>query len=119
MARDTLFVLKERFSDSNDRNSGESFFCPQCAEISGVLSYFPELRHNLDVRYVDFQRPRAGIVELLGQSHQGCPVLVLASEPTEETKSLVTGNVNGNWFISGPREIARYWAVTRGTSRPH
>ena len=67
MERDTLFLLKEAFVDGG----GQPYFCPDCATVNGVLSYFPALRHDLDVRYVDFQRPRSEIVALLDEAHQG------------------------------------------------
>ena len=46
MQRDILFVLKEKF----EGGPGQPYYCPHCAEITGVLGYFPELRHQLDVR---------------------------------------------------------------------
>lgn len=113
--RDTLFLLKERFSDGE----GDNYFCPHCAEITGVLTYFPDLKDRLDIHTVDFKRPRAEIVELLDADHQGCPVLILAGSPPEEAAHLVSGQIKGRFYISGPREIARYWSQVYGTARPH
>ncbi len=115
MERDILFVLKEKFEDG----PGQPYFCQQCAEITGVLSYFPELRHHLDVRFVEFPRPRKAIIELIGEANQGCPVLVLANKPDAEALKWVTGDLNGRYFVSGPGEIARYWAHTFNIARPH
>jgi len=115
MQRDILFLLKEKFEDG----PGQPYYCPQCAEINGVLAYFPELRHRLDVRYVDFPRPRQAIIELIGEASQGCPVLVLGEKPEAELMELTSGNLNGRYFISGPGEIARYWARVHNISRPH
>ncbi len=84
-----------------------------------MLAYFPSLRHGLDVRYVDFQRPRAQMVELIGEANQNCPTLVLAEKPGMDALEMTTGSFNGRYFISGPREIARYWSYVHGTSRPH
>ena len=36
--RDTLFLLPPGFADNNRRE-----YCPECAEIWGVLSYYPAL----------------------------------------------------------------------------
>ncbi len=77
MDRDVLFLLKEAFNDG----TGRPYFCPDCAYVNGVLSYFPTLRHHLDIRYVDFQKPRQMIVDMIGLEHQGCPVLILAKPP--------------------------------------
>ncbi len=113
--RDILFLLKESFADG----AAVKFYCPQCAEINGVLNYFPSLRHSLDIRYVDFPKPRQPIVELIGDAHQGCPVLVLADKPGLDALEMMSGEVRGKFFVSGPREIAMYWAHLHGISRPH
>jgi hypothetical protein len=42
MARDLLFLLKEDFPDG----PGAPYYCPDCAQITGVLAYFPKLRYN-------------------------------------------------------------------------
>ncbi len=115
MQRDILFLLKENFVDG----PGQAYFCPHCAELTGVLAYFPQLRHDLDVRYVDFSRPRRELVELLGEANQNCPMLILADKPGIDALEMMSGSHNGRYFVTGPREIARYWAHTRNISRPH
>lgn len=115
MGRDLLFLLKEDFADG----AGAPYYCPDCAQITGVLSYFPKLRHHLDVRYVDFARPRKEIVSLLSEQHQGCPVLILDQPPGMDALAYITGQVNGKSFISGAKAIASYWSYKYGTSRPH
>ena len=115
MQRDILFLLKEKFEDG----PGQPYYCPHCAEITGVLGYFPELRNQLDVRYVDFPRPRKDLVELIGETNQNCPMLVLAEKPGMDALEMMTGSFNGKYFLSGPREIARYWAHVHNISRPH
>jgi len=72
-----LFLLKEDFPDG----AGLPYFCPDCATIAGVLSYFPKLRHSLDIRYADFPAARAEIVALIGNDNQNCPVLILDKSP--------------------------------------
>jgi len=69
MEKDILFLLEKDFTDGGS----EPFYCPESALIEGVLSYYPHLREHLDVRYVNFAKPRAKIVELLGESNQSCP----------------------------------------------
>lgn len=115
MGRDLLFLLKEDFVDG----AGAPYFCPDCAQITGVLSYFPKLRHHLDIRYVDFARPRKEIVSLLGEQHQGCPVLILDQPPGMDALAYMTGQVGGKSFVSGAKAIASYWSYKYGVSRPH
>jgi len=71
-----LFLLKADFQDVN-RNPEAKYFCRDCTPIEGLLSYYPELRNEIEVVYVDFARPRKVLVDLLGEENQGCPVLVL------------------------------------------
>jgi hypothetical protein len=113
--RDILFMLKRSFEDG----PGKAYFCPHCAELSGVLAYFPEMHYRLDIRYVDFARPRQELVVLLGEANQNCPVLILASPPPLDATELVTGQVGGRFFVNGPKAIANYWSHVQGISRPH
>lgn len=81
-----LFLLKSDFEDKK-LNPKRKYFCPQCAIIEGVLAYFPKLKTKIDITYVDFERPRKIIVDLIGEENQSCPVLVLEdgsfiNEPT-------------------------------------
>jgi hypothetical protein len=71
-----LFLIKADFKDLK-RADGLNYFCPDCVTIEGLLSFYPELRNELEVNYVDFNRPRKGLVDLLGEENQSCPVLVL------------------------------------------
>ncbi len=115
MTRDVLFLLKENFEDG----PGTAYFCPDCAYINGLLSYFPRIRHNLDVRYVDFPRPRTEIIDLIGPEFQGCPMLVLGADPGVDSAEFGIGQSNGRFFISGAKKIAQYWSQVYGISRPH
>jgi hypothetical protein len=74
---DTLFLLTPGFTDSARDGEGKKYYCPDCAFLEGVLACCPELRTQLDVRYVAYPRPRREIVELVGEAHQGCPNLLL------------------------------------------
>ena len=71
-----LFLLKADFQDAN-RADGKRYFCPDCVMIEGLLSYYPRLLNELEVKYVNFARPRPALVDLLGEENQSCPVLVL------------------------------------------
>jgi hypothetical protein len=70
-----LFLIKADFLDAS-RADGKIYFCPDCSPIEGLLSYYPRLREELDVQYVDFNRPREILVDLIGEANQSCPVLV-------------------------------------------
>lgn len=74
---DILFLLKPTFSDKERDDGDKHYYCPDCAFIEGVLSYYPRLREQLDIRYIDFPKPRKEIVKLVGGKHQGCPNLIL------------------------------------------
>jgi hypothetical protein len=76
MTRDILFLLHPRFVSE----TGVRQFCPETMLIEGVLSCFPDLRSRLDIRYVDFPKPRLPIVEVVGEAKQGSPLLVRHSE---------------------------------------
>lgn len=115
MARDTLFLLKSDFIDG----AGAPYFCPDCAQITGVLDYFPKLRYELDIRYVDYARPRREIVAILSEQHQGCPVLILDQAPPMDALAYMTGHANGKSFVAGAKAIASYWSYKYGVSRPH
>ncbi len=113
--RDILFLLKPGFEEN-----GERWFCPYCAQLAGFLEYFPAARATLDVREVDFARPRREIVELIGEEWQSCPVLVLAADsrvPEELEGDVVTSR--GRRAISATKAILRYLAVSRGLPLPH
>ena len=112
MNKDVLFLLPPGFEDNNRRE-----FCPECAEIWGVLSYFPAIRESLEIRYQPIARPRLELVAKLGEAHQNCPTLVLAkgaeAGPHAEVKES-----QGVRFIDNARDIAKYFAHKFGTPFP-
>ena len=56
MLHDQLFLLRADFADP--AFGPGAYHCTDCARIEGLLSYFPRLRTQLDVTYVDLPRPR-------------------------------------------------------------
>jgi len=72
------------FAD-NDRRE----YCPECAEIWGVLSYYPAIQQSVEMTYQPIAKPRADLVALLGDKNQNCPTLVLA-EGSPELQKFVT-----------------------------
>ena len=80
---DILFLLNPNFTDAARDSEGKRYYCPSCAFLEGVLHYCPELREKLDIRYIDYPRPRREIIALVGDAHQGCPNLIL--DPANHT----------------------------------
>ena len=99
MSRDLLFLLKHDFQDG----PGAPYYCPECTQTNGVLAYYPQLRHALDVRYVDFRRPRVEFVALVGEVNQICPVLILA----DDSRAPVTGSRLGTSADAGSSRARR------------
>jgi hypothetical protein len=115
MNRDRLYLIKPDFSDRENK----VFFCPGCAQMVGLLDYYPALKQNLDVHLVDFQRPRPALVGLLGAENQSCPVLVLQCEPKNLPANIKMQQANGHYFVEGADEIATYLAHAYSTGLPH
>jgi len=115
MKRDHLYLIKHGFLD---RGNGP-YFCPGCAEMTGLLELYPMLKQHLDIRYVDFARPRPELVSLIGEENQSCPVLVLDAVPSNPPVGLKVRHANGRAFVEGAREIAEYLAHVHGTGIPH
>lgn len=110
--RDTLFLLAPGFKDKNRRE-----FCPECAEIWGVLGYFPAIREALDIRYQPLSHPRPALVERLGEGEWNCPTLILATGAQAGPYAKVKTS-NGAAFLDNARDIAIYFAHIFGTPFP-
>lgn len=94
-----LFVLNMPFEDG----PGKMWICSHCALIEGALSVNQHWQDLVDIRRIDFAKPRAEIVELLGESNQWLPVLIL----------------EGNSTITDPVEIIDYLAQEFGGAMVH
>ena len=110
MTRDRLFLLRPGFEDQ-----GRAWFCADCAAVEGFLGYYPHVREAIDVVYVPYPRPRALMIELLGEDHQSLPRLVLARR--EEGDGI--GQANGRSFIADSGPITRYLAARYDAAPPH
>lgn len=107
-----LFLLKPGFTDASRDKEGEKFYCPECAEFEGVLSYFPILKENLEIVRVDYQRPRQILVELLGADNQSCPVLVL-DKPEDESVDTGYFSVAGKLKFTNRAELISNYLAER------
>ena len=57
MPRDTIFMLAPGFEDNNRRE-----FCPECAELFGILSYYPAIRDAVEIVHVGIDHPRGRLL---------------------------------------------------------
>ncbi len=112
MQRDILFLLAPGFEDHNRRE-----YCPECAEMWGLLNYFPAIREALEIRYQPIARPRAEMVELLGEEYQNCPTLILA-ETADPGPFAAPKTASGQRFLDNARDIGKYFAHRYGTPFP-
>ena len=112
MQRDILFLLPPGFED-NDRRE----FCPECAEMWGVLSYYPAIKEAVEIRYVGIEHPRAPICDLLGDGRWNAPTLILANE-ADGAPSVAPKSENGHTFYDSARTIAQYFSHKYGTAVP-
>ena len=109
---DTLHILPAAFL-ANDRHE----YCPECAEILGVLASFPALEFSLKRIRETLDHPREGLVAVLGEGAWNCPTLVLdADSPALPNCNIKSSN--GTRYIDNARDIGRYWAARFGTSVP-
>ena len=101
-----------------DNNGEGPFYCPDCGIVEGFLSYSPGVRERIDIRNIDFQRPRQEVIAALGQENQGCPVLVLdqtSQIPLAAKKSMTTGRS----FLDDPKAICDFLVKEFKAVRPH
>lgn len=113
--RDTVFLFKPGFTDK-----GKHWFCPYSAQVVGFLNYFPATRSTLDIREIDFAKPRKEVVELIGEEFQSLPVLILG--PGSSVPAALRDEVamaKGYRVISDTKTILRYLAITRELPEPH
>lgn len=117
MTRDQLFLLKADFREG----TAGPFYCPSCATLEGVLSFYPRLRDLLEVQYVDFPRPRAAVIAAIGAGNQGLPVLVAGSDPQadEALAGLDVKQAQGRRFLQSPGDMGKYLARRYGIGEPH
>lgn len=113
MAKDTLYLLNPFFE-----KDGEQRFCPDCAMMEGYLATYPHLRQALDVVYVDYARPRAVLVERLGEEHQNAPTLILAAPAPDAGPHGEIQSAEGRSFLTDARPITRWLAARHGLAAP-
>jgi len=111
----TLFLFKRDFTDGGD----QEYFCPSCLRVEGLMAIFPEIRHQVEVRYVDFDKPRSTLVNLLGEENQSCPRLVFQGDCSErniEGFELVRDNISQ---LTSTNDIIQYFIKRHDLSHIH
>lgn len=114
---DKLFLFRPGFDDPEAGDG--NYYCPFCAAITGVLTYFPQLRSKLEVHEIDFPRPRPAVAALLGPDHPGCPLLVLDPTSAPAPGIEVQQAANGQRYIADSIQIGQYLAAAYGVASPH
>jgi hypothetical protein len=109
---DRLYLVNPDWHD----DQGEPWFCPAGAVIEGVLSFYPALRDQLQITYVDYPRPRATVVAEVGESNQSCPLLVL--DGAFDWPDAEVSEATGRHFLQD-EAILPYLAARYGIGRPH
>lgn len=117
MPNDQLFLLPAGFADP--AHGPGLYHCTDCARITGLLSYFPDLRTQLTVDYVDFPRPRPPLVELLGEPYQNCPTLVVHSATSAHAHLLQVSPITGRSYCTGADDISAYLQAAYSVSAAH
>ncbi len=112
MSRDVIVLLAPGFEDNGRRE-----YCPECAEVWGVLNYFPAILHGLDIRYQPLAHPRPGLVTLLGEGKWNCPTLILA-EGVDAGPAAYVKTANDQRFFDNARDIGKYLAHRYGVAVP-
>jgi len=114
MKLDQLYLLKPDFSEQS-----KTYYCPGCAEVLGLLEFYPALKQRIATHFVDYSRPRPELVSLLGTANQSCPVLMLKTVPTNLPAHLKVQHANDHAFVTGAREISAYLAYEYGIGTPY
>ncbi|MEX1250768.1 MAG: DUF3088 family protein [Hyphomonas sp.] len=112
MPRDTLFLLPPGFAANGRRE-----FCPECAELWGLLSWYPALKETLDIVYVGIDHPRAPITALLSEGRHNAPTLVLHAD-SPRAESVPYTQSNGHTYLPSARLIAKHFSALHGTPVP-
>ena len=112
LKRDTLYLLAPGFQGDDRRE-----YCPECAEVWGLLSYFPAVKDSLEICYQDISRPRMDLVTLLGETNQNCPTLVLHPSSPHYSGCGIQ-SVDETHFIDNARDIGLYYAQRFGLPSP-
>lgn len=112
--KDQLYLLRPGFM-----NAGVGpLYCSDSAPVEGVLSFFPQLRAQVDVHYLEFPRPRAALVSALGEENQSVPVLILAPGRNVPGNAPEPKSAQGKQFFNDEKTIRQYLSAQYGLPAP-
>lgn len=111
---DTLFLIRSGFHDPEFPN--RTFYCWHCVLIEGLLATYPELEKRIEVKRVDWLRPRRSVIAVVGVENQSLPLLVLSEGKASKYQ---TGSGHGRSFISDKDALLLYFAEEYGIPEPH
>lgn len=109
---DRLYLLNPGWHD----DAGGPWYCPAGAIVEGVLSFYPALREQLLITYLDHPRPRPPVIAEVGEDHQSCPLLVL--DGGFDWPDAATSAATGRRFLQD-EAIIPYLAARYGIGLPH
>ncbi|MBP0624416.1 DUF3088 domain-containing protein [Cupriavidus consociatus] len=111
--KDKLLMLRPGFTQGTEG----PFYCGDAVAIEGLLSFFPQLRSQIEVEYIDALRPRKAIVDLIGEANQSAPVLVLGGGREPVDNSVEVRMYGQTRFVNSPDHIRRYLSSQYGVPR--
>jgi hypothetical protein len=112
--KDQLYLLRPGFM-----NAGVGpLYCSDSVPVEGVLSFFPNLRKLIDVHYIEAPRPRAVLVEALGDENQSVPVLIVASGRILGAQIPEAKSARGRSFFNDEKSIRQYLSLQYGLPAP-
>lgn len=109
---DRLYLVRPGWHDEH----GGPWFCPAGSVIEGVLAFYPTLREQLEITYLDFPRPRPPVVAEVGEENQSCPLLVL--DGSFDWPDAQLSAATGRRFLQDEAMLP-YLAARYGIGRPH
>ncbi|WP_367181347.1 DUF3088 family protein [uncultured Roseovarius sp.] len=116
MTSTILYLLRSDFIDARAGNT--AFYCPQCLLVEGFLSVFPHVRQNLDIRYVDFDRPRGDMTRYVSDN-QSCPQLVFPDGDDRHSVGHSTSGISPARRIENVQHILVYLVMRFDLPQPH
>lgn len=111
-----LYLLRSDFADAQAGNT--PFYCPQCLLVEGLLAAFPHVRQNLEIRYVDFDRPRGNMAIYVG-ANQSCPQLVFPDGDDRHSVGRSSPGISPARRIENVQDILAYLIQRFDLPQPH
>ena len=108
--KDRLFLLRPGFFNS----AHGPLYCSDSVPIEGLLGFFPQLRELIDIRYLEYSRPRQPLIQVLGADHQSLPVLIIAGKQKMRDGNLEFKTAGTELFIDDEKLIRHYLSVQYG-----